>query len=78
MCIVAPGRVLAVEGRFALVDQSGRRRRASLLVVPDVAVDDWVLVGSGAVLRRLAPSEALELLETINAAESGAPEGGQP
>jgi hydrogenase assembly chaperone HypC/HupF len=84
MCIVAPGRVIAQHGPDVLVDQDGRHRRASTLLVDDLVVGDWVLVGSGAVLRRLEAAEALELLDTIHAAEaiaaadaSPTPPGGQ-
>lgn len=72
MCIVAPARVIAVDGATALVDQDGRRRRASLLLEPDTRVGEWVIVGSGAVLRRLDPAEAVRLRDTIAAAESAA------
>jgi hydrogenase expression/formation protein HypC len=77
MCIVAPGRVIAHHGADVLVDHEGRRRRASTLLVGDVAIGDWVLIGSGTVLRRLDPAEASELLDTIHAAEArAAAEGG--
>lgn len=79
MCIVAPARVVARLESEVLVDHEGRRRRASTLLVPQVDVGDWVLVGSGAVLRRLEPSEALDLLDTIRAAEATlAGQGGLP
>lgn len=85
MCIVAPALVIALKGPDALVDHEGRRRHASTILVPDLAVGDWVLVGSGAVLRRLDDAEALELLDTIHAAEAAtadaaaaAEQGGQP
>lgn len=69
MCIAFPARVLAVDDAGATLDQAGRRRRASLLLVPDIAPGDWVIVGSGAVLRRLEPAEAQSLIETITAAQ---------
>lgn len=68
MCIAFPARVVAVDPAGATVDQDGRRRRASLLFVPDAAPGDWVVVGSGAILRRLEPNEAQELIDTIRAA----------
>jgi hydrogenase expression/formation protein HypC len=85
MCIVAPGRVIAHSGFDVLVDHEGRRRRASTLLVGHLEIGDWVLVGSGTVLRRLDADEALELLATIRAAEAQLaeadalpmPEGGQ-
>jgi hydrogenase assembly chaperone HypC/HupF len=70
MCIVAPARVLSVRDDHVLVDQDGRRLRATTLLVPEVAVGDWILIGSGAVLRRLEPADALDLLDTIRAAEA--------
>jgi hydrogenase expression/formation protein HypC len=83
MCIVAPGRVIALQGSDVLVDHEGRRRRASTLIVGGLEVGDWVVVGSGAVLRRLDAAEALDLLDTIRTAEAQAaaeipapPEGG--
>jgi hydrogenase expression/formation protein HypC len=72
MCIAFPARVVAVDETGATVDQAGRRRRASLLLVPDAAPGDWVIVASGAVLRRLAPAEAQELIDTLTAATTAA------
>jgi len=71
VCLVAPARVIALEGTAAVVDDRGRRRRASLLLEPGTRVGDWVLLGSGTVLRRLDPIEAEGILETIRAAEHG-------
>ena len=68
MCIVAPGRVIAHQGADVVVAHDGRRRRASTLLVGGLRVGDWVVVGSGAVLKRLEDDEALELLDTIQAA----------
>lgn len=68
MCITAPGRVIQVDERGALIDLDGLARRASTLVVPDVVVGDWVIVGAGTILRRIDPAEAIELAEAIAAA----------
>ena len=68
MCLVQPGRVLAIDGVTATVDLDGRIRRASLLLGPEVAPRDWVLVAAGTVLRRLEADDDLELAEAIRAA----------
>ena len=73
MCIVAPARVIELDGDDVIVDQVGRRRRASRLLVPRLAAGDWVVIGSGAVLRRLAPGEAAAFFETVDAALVGRP-----
>ena len=70
MCITAPARVLAVDGDVAAVELDGRRRLASLAVLPDVVAGDWVIVGAGTVLRRLDPADAEDLAERIEAARA--------
>jgi hydrogenase assembly chaperone HypC/HupF len=82
VCITAPARVIAVDADGAVVEIDGARRRASTLVVPEVAAGDWVMVGAGTILRRLEAREGLELAQTIAAAVTSsdarlAPEGGQ-
>jgi hydrogenase assembly chaperone HypC/HupF len=70
MCIAFPGRVLEIDEADAIVEVDGRRRRASTLLQPTVAVGDWVLIGAGSVLRLLDPVEALELVRTLTAARA--------
>ncbi|HTK45495.1 MAG TPA: HypC/HybG/HupF family hydrogenase formation chaperone [Patescibacteria group bacterium] len=68
MCIAAPARIIEIEAGSALIELDGRRRRASLLRAPAVAVGDWALVAAGSVLRRLEPEEAAELAELLRPA----------
>lgn len=68
MCITAPGRVIALDEHGAVVELDGRQRRASMAVMPDIAVGDWVIVGAGTILRRLEPEAAAELIRTIDSA----------
>jgi hydrogenase expression/formation protein HypC len=48
------------------VDIEHRRRRASLLLVPEVAVGDWVIVSAGTVLEIVDPEEASQILALLN------------
>jgi hydrogenase expression/formation protein HypC len=68
MCIAYPGRVLEVDAGSALVETEQRRRRASLLLVPEVAVGDWVVVSAGTVLRVLEPDEADQIRSMLDEA----------
>jgi hydrogenase assembly chaperone HypC/HupF len=70
MCIAYPARVVSVEPSAAMVDMGGRRRRAALLLEPNVAPGDWVLVGAGTVLRQVSAAEARDLARTLDAAIS--------
>jgi len=58
MCLTAAARVLALDAGGATVLLAGLPRRASTLVVPEVAVGDWVIVGAGTILERLSEDEA--------------------
>lgn len=70
MCVTAPGQVLAVADGMATVLLDGTRRRASLVVVPDVQVGDWVLIAAGTVLERLEPTDAAEIQALLDLATS--------
>jgi hydrogenase expression/formation protein HypC len=74
MCVTSPARVLAVDGETALVDLDGMPRRASLVLVPEAAVGDWVLVATGLVLQVLDEAERNDLMHLLDGAE-GLPEG---
>ena len=68
MCIASPARVIGFDGADAIVDIGGRRRRASMVMRPDVGVGDWVLVGAGSVLRTIDATEAAELAQALDTA----------
>lgn len=65
MCVTMPGQVLAVDASGATIESDGRRRRASTLLYPDVAVGDWVVVAAGTVVRQLTPAEAMEIRDAL-------------
>jgi hydrogenase assembly chaperone HypC/HupF len=73
MCIAYPGIVVAVDSLGATVETDGRRRRVSALLVPDVAMGDWVAVAVGTILKRLDADEAAEIQRIIRAAEQATP-----
>jgi hydrogenase expression/formation protein HypC len=68
MCVAYPGQVLERSGDMAVVETDHRRRRASLALVPEVAVGDWVIVASGAVLRIVDADEASEIRALLDGA----------
>ena len=46
----------------------GREGRASTLVVPDVAVGDWVIVALGTILERIDEEEAQQIAAAVDEA----------
>lgn len=69
MCVTAPGQVLEVADDMAVVEIEHRRRRASLLLVPEVSVGDWVIVSAGTVLQIVDADEATEILAMLGDAQ---------
>ncbi len=69
MCVTYPGEVLEINAGMALVEIDHRRQRASLALVPEVAVGDWVIVSAGTVLDVMNPAEAQEVLALLNSAQ---------
>jgi len=74
MCVTSPGRVQSADGEWAIVDLDGVERSASLALVPDAAVGDWVLVAAGLVLEVLGDDDVRELRELLDGVE-GLPRG---
>lgn len=66
MCIEAPGRIVAIDAAGAVVELSGRRRRASTLLFPDARVGDWVTVAAGTIVDRLSAAEAAEIRSILD------------
>lgn len=65
MCLEFPGRVIAIDPTGATIDTEGRQRRASTLLMPDLAIGDWVFVAAGTVIERLEPDEAAHIRATL-------------
>lgn len=68
MCVTWPGRIEAVTDGMAVVRIQGQSRRASLAVVPDATIGDWVIVAAGTVLEIVEPEEAVEILAILDQA----------
>lgn len=70
MCLGVPGRVEEVyetEGvRMGRVNFGGIRREVCLEYIPDVAVDEYVIVHVGFAISRLDEEAAQELLKEIS------------
>ena len=68
MCVAYPGQVIEVAGGMAVVEIENRRRRASLLLVPEAAPGDWVIVSAGTILEIVDPEEAAAIRAMIDEA----------
>ena len=62
MCLAVPVRVLQIDGQKALVELGGLARQASIMLVPDIRVGDYVLLHAGFAIQKLDEREAEETL----------------
>ncbi|MBE6468507.1 MAG: HypC/HybG/HupF family hydrogenase formation chaperone [Coriobacteriaceae bacterium] len=66
MCLAVPGKIQSIdEGLRATVDMLGVTREASLRLVPEAQIGDYVLVHAGFGIQVIDPEEAHETLELL-------------
>lgn len=65
MCLAVPARVVEVQDGLATVEVEGVRRQASLLMLEEAGVGDYVIVHAGFAIQKLDEGEALKTLELL-------------
>ncbi len=66
MCLAVPAKIIEIDDRGeAHVDIAGVVRTANLLLVPEAAVGDYILLHAGYAIARVEEQEALETLELL-------------
>ncbi len=67
MCLAIPSKITKIENQMATIDVDGVQREASLLLLADSQVGDFVIVHAGFAIQKLdeaAAQETLNLLRT--------------
>jgi hydrogenase expression/formation protein HypC len=70
MCLALPMRIVAIDGALATIAAEGLEQRASIMLVPDAVVGDYVLVHAGfaiSVIDEAEANETFDLLREIGA-----------
>jgi hydrogenase expression/formation protein HypC len=71
MCLAIPGKVISIEPgsdeifRIGVVSFDGINRQVNLAMVPEVKVNDYVLVHVGVAIQTLDEEEAMKTLEYL-------------
>lgn len=68
MCLAIPSKVVTIENEMAVIDVDGVRRNASLIMLDDVKVGDYVIVHAGFAISKVdeaAAEESLKLLRQL-------------
>lgn len=79
MCLAIPSKIVEIQDQMAIIDVEGVRRSASLLLLEDAAVGDYVIVHAGFAIHKIDPQIAQESLavlrESISLLDQTDPEG---
>jgi hydrogenase expression/formation protein HypC len=70
MCLAIPSRIVKIDNEIATIDVDGVRRQASLLLLEEPSVGDWVIVHAGFAIHKIDQSVAQETLQLLRDAAS--------
>lgn len=65
MCVAIPSRIVEIKDNIGTIDVEGVRREASLLLIEDSRVGDYVIVHAGFAIQKIDEAEALESLKVL-------------
>ncbi|MEW6672382.1 MAG: HypC/HybG/HupF family hydrogenase formation chaperone [Thermodesulfobacteriota bacterium] len=66
MCLALPCKVTHIEGDIAKIEISGVQRDASILLVNDIQVGDYVIVHAGYAIHKIDEAAALYSLKALD------------
>ncbi len=65
MCLSIPSKVISINGNKAIVSVGGTKYEASLQLVEDVKIDDYVLLHTGFAIQKISEEDAQETLKLL-------------
>lgn len=65
MCLSIPSRVISINGNMAIVSVGGTEYVASLQLVEDIEVNDFVLLHTGFAIQKLSEEDAQEAFKLL-------------
>ncbi|MEJ2155575.1 MAG: HypC/HybG/HupF family hydrogenase formation chaperone [Desulfobacteraceae bacterium] len=65
MCLAIPSKIIKIENNMAVIDVEGSRRQASLLLIDEASVGDYVLVHAGYAINKINEAAAQESLRLL-------------
>ena len=70
MCLAIPSKIVKIEDNVATIDVDGVRREASLLLLENPEVGEYVIVHAGFAINKINEEDALESLKLLKEAAS--------
>ena len=68
MCLAIPSKIVKIENGMGTIDVDGVQRTASLLLLEDASVGDYVIVHAGFALHKIDEADAMESLRILKEA----------
>ena len=68
MCLAIPSKITRIENNMATIDVDGVQREASLLLLEDAKVGEYVIVHAGFAIQRIDEKAAKETLALLREA----------
>ena len=65
MCVAIPSKIIEINDNMGIIDVEGVRREASLLLIEDPMVGDYVIVHAGFAIQKIDEAEAMESLKVL-------------
>ncbi|MEW6019686.1 MAG: HypC/HybG/HupF family hydrogenase formation chaperone [Pseudomonadota bacterium] len=73
MCLAVPAKIVSMEGQMATVEIGGLTKQASLALLPDAGVGDYILIHAGFAISVVDAQEARETIALFRQMLGGAP-----
>ena len=70
MCLAIPSKIVEINDLMAVVDVDGVKKEASLVLLEDPMVGEYVIVHAGFAIHRIDEDEAIESLKLLRKAAS--------
>jgi hydrogenase expression/formation protein HypC len=68
MCLAIPSKITEINNNIAIIDVDGVQREASLMLLADAQVGDYVIVHAGFAIQKLDEAAALDTLNLLRSA----------
>lgn len=71
MCLAIPAKIVDIDEKMATVDVGGVTRQASVVLLPEAALGDYVLMHAGFAISLVDENEALETIRLFDELANG-------
>jgi hydrogenase expression/formation protein HypC len=68
MCLAIPSKIVEIKDQMAVIDVAGVTRQASLLLLEDAAIGDYVIVHAGFAIEKIDEQAAQESIDLLREA----------